>query len=325
MLGVAGRINTDYVMYLTTPLKRGEKQTASSMEKYLGGSGANAAVAAARYLGSKKVYMVGAVGDDEDGYEQLGSLRREGIITDLIKILNAPTGRSYILVEPSGASTIISVPGANAELRLEHISDVLNTYIKKTKGFIIMNPPKDIVSYISQKADEMKYLYFLDPGRGWINNMHELSYYLPKSTEAYYMPNEVEFLEVIGSYDALEGALLFMEKFTNVSLIIKRGEKGSILIEPGRGNIVRIKALKLEDLGLRIINTAGCGDVFTGVFAAAKISGHSNIEALKLATIASGVKAAKPSARDSLHYTELMDIYERIERLGMLIIDEISI
>lgn len=312
-------------MYLSTPLKRGEKQTASKMEKYLGGSGANAAVAATRYLGSKKVYMVGAVGDDEDGYEQLGSLKREGIMIDLIKILNAPTGRSYVLVEPNGTSTIISVPGANAELKLEHILDTLNNYIRKTKGFIVMNPPKDIAGYITQKADELGYLYFLDPSRSWVANIEELSYYLPKSTEAYYMPNEVEFLEVIGSYDTLEGALLFMERFTNVSLIIKRGEKGSILIESSRGSLVRVKALSLENLGLKIINTAGCGDVFTGVFAAARISGLPNIESLKLATIASGMKAAKPSARDSPHYTELIEVYEKVEKLGILTVDEISI
>ena len=80
---VIGSINMDLVTRASKFPRAGETLLGNSFHRFMGGKGANQAIAAAR-LGAD-VCIVGAVGDDDFGYEMTTNLCREGIFTEHIQ------------------------------------------------------------------------------------------------------------------------------------------------------------------------------------------------------------------------------------------------
>ena len=109
-LTVVGSINLDLVARVERLPRAGETLTAAGFVRVPGGKGANQAVAAAR-LGAH-VRMVGAVGDDALAAEALAGLLEAGIELDLRRV--GSTGLALILVDDTGETQIVVVPGANA-------------------------------------------------------------------------------------------------------------------------------------------------------------------------------------------------------------------
>ena len=103
---VVGSINSDWVVPLTRMPLGGETLEASPIQYYAGGKGANQAVAAAR-MGAC-VRLMGRVGDDRHGQQQLETLNQEGILTSLVGVDDkCSTGTAIILVEPQGQNRIL--------------------------------------------------------------------------------------------------------------------------------------------------------------------------------------------------------------------------
>ncbi len=92
----------------------GETLLGSGFQRFMGGKGANQAVAAAR-LGAE-VQMIGAIGEDDFGRELLANLQHEGVNTEAVKVLPAlPSGIANITVA-EGDNHIIVV----SERRFRH-------------------------------------------------------------------------------------------------------------------------------------------------------------------------------------------------------------
>jgi ribokinase len=70
-------------------------------------------------------------------------------------------------------------------------------------------------------------------------------------------------------------------------------------------------APSLERLGLKVVNTVGCGDAFLGAFVAAKSEGKSDEEAIVWANAAGSFKATRMETRGSPKRNELDDIMKR--------------
>lgn len=117
---VIGSINMDLVTRAVRFPEVGETLLGNGFARFMGGKGANQAVAAAR-LGAD-VALVGAVGDDDFGHELLAGLQREGVDTTAVKILpNSNTGLANITVAQAD-NHIIVVSGANFELSVADIT-----------------------------------------------------------------------------------------------------------------------------------------------------------------------------------------------------------
>ena len=93
---VFGGINMDLFAYIPRSTREGETITASSIEFYLGGKGANQAVAASR-LGAE-VAFVGTVGKDEFGEKLIRMISSENIDTSLINSKAGQSGTALINV-----------------------------------------------------------------------------------------------------------------------------------------------------------------------------------------------------------------------------------
>lgn len=110
-IAVLGSTNMDLVAYVARAPEPGETVTGREFRTVPGGKGANQAVAAARAGGD--VTMIGAVGDDAYGAQLRAGLEHAGLDTDLLHTAEGPSGIAHIVVDDTGANSIVVVPGAN--------------------------------------------------------------------------------------------------------------------------------------------------------------------------------------------------------------------
>ena len=112
----------DLVVYSSVLPREGETVFGNSFETFLGGKGANQAVAASR-LGSK-VSFIGKVGTDSFGQILKEKLASENIDTSLLSVHEGESGVAMINVfESNSQNQIIVVPGANAHTKASQITD----------------------------------------------------------------------------------------------------------------------------------------------------------------------------------------------------------
>jgi sugar/nucleoside kinase (ribokinase family) len=102
-------------------------------------------------------------------------------------------------------------------------------------------------------------------------------------------------------------------------IVLKLGAQGAVMLEPASGTATEIPALPLRELGLNVINTVGCGDVFAGVFAAYYVMGSSLEQSLIMANIAAGLNAARPETRGSPDRATLEATERQFHNLGFTV------
>jgi ribokinase len=100
---VVGAVNVDVVSTDELP-GPGQTVVGASAERYGGGKGANAAVAAAG--AGAEVRYCGAVGRDDAGSGAVAELRTEGIdVTDVATLDGVSTGTALIVVDRKGEAS----------------------------------------------------------------------------------------------------------------------------------------------------------------------------------------------------------------------------
>jgi sugar/nucleoside kinase (ribokinase family) len=107
-------------------------------------------------------------------------------------------------------------------------------------------------------------------------------------------------------------------RFSNRA-VFKLGAQGVVMVAAGSGTAIEVPALPLRKLGLNVVNTVGCGDVFAGVFAAYHVLGASLQESLVMASAAAGINATRPETRGSPDRATLEEIAGRSRRLGFAV------
>lgn len=91
------------------------------------------------------------------------------------------------------------------------------------------------------------------------------------------------------------------------------------MLEPASGTVIEVPAVPLKKLGLNVVNTVGCGDVFAGVFAAYHVLGANLQESLIMASAAAGLNATRPETRGSPDRANLEEVANRSRNLGFVL------
>lgn len=298
---VAGSLNYDIMFFVDRFAP--PKVKVKALARYLGGSGGNAATAAARFLGTRgTVIMFGAVGNDDIGRKHLSALRNEGVDTSFIVIKEGvESGQAFVAVNPSGETAIYSYYGANEALSNADMQPLINSGIKPTAA-LIMNPPIEVAEAIAGWARDQSAMVVWDPGslshegidklRGIIHRVDIIA------------PNKDELLSMTQATSVEEGVRILRKVNPELLVLSKEGIKGSRLFMKDRVLVVR--GIPTERLGLRTRSTSGCGDTYVGVFTAAISVGYDFIDAMVLATCAATINASKEEPRGSPTYVELM-------------------
>jgi len=294
----------------------GEEITIKHITRVSGGTGGNVAVAAARILGAKKVALIGALGKDDIARQQIAALEDEGVVTEGIDhIAGVESGQAYILVDQTGENVIASHLGANARLGLGHLNKVqVKQQLQECRGIVLTDPPLEVVEELIKLAKRRDVPVLWDPGILIGPNLEALLS-LAREAEVFFL-NETEASALLGT-DELNASL---QKLKELGLgnhaVLKLGAQGAAMLEPASGTVTQIPALPLKKLGLNVVNTVGCGDVFAGVFAAYHVKGSSLAQSLVMASAAASLNATKSETRGSPDRANLEEVANRSQKIG---------
>ena len=318
-LVVCGAINWDISCFVERLPMPGEEITIKHITRVSGGTGGNIAVAAARILGAKEVALIGALGKDDIARQQIAALEDEGVVTEGIEhIAGVESGQAYILVEQTGENVIASHLGANARLGLAHLNKAqVKQQLQECRGIVLTDPHLEVAEELIKLAKRRDVPVLWDPGI-LIGPNPEALQSLAKQAEVLFL-NETEASALLGT-DELNASLQKLKELgLGNHVVLKLGAQGAAILEPASGTVTQIPALPLKKLGLNVVNTVGCGDVFAGVFAAYHVMGSSLAQSLVMASAAAGLNATRPETRGSPDRAILEATEQQCRDLGFTI------
>jgi ribokinase len=318
-LVVCGAINWDISCFVERLPVPGEEVIIKRITRVSGGTGGNIAVAAARILGAKEVALIGALGRDDIARQQIAALEDEGVITEEIQyVKREESGQAYILIDQTGENVIASYLGANARLGWEHLRKAgLKGQLQECRGIVLTDPPLEVAKELIDVAKRRDVPVLWDPGV-LIEADRKALQSLAKEAKVLFL-NETEASALLGT-DELNMSLQRLQElgFGN-HVVLKLGARGAAMLEPASGMVAQVSALPLKKLGLTVVSTVGCGDVFAGVFAAYYIMGGSLDQSLLMASAAAGLNATRPETRGSPDRVNLEKVAKRSRKLGFVV------
>ena len=272
-LVVCGAINWDISCFVERLPVPGEKVIIKQITRVSGGTGGNVAVAAARILGANEVALIGALGKDDIARQQIDILEDEGVITEGVhQIVGEESGQAYILIDQAGENVIANHLGANARLGREHLNKTqVKQQLQECRGIVLTDPPLEVAEELINLAKRRGVPVLWDPGI-LVDRDREKLQSLAREAEVLFL-NETETSALLGTAE-LNMSLQRLKKlgFHN-NVVLKLGAQGAVMLEMASGTVIEVPALPLKKLGLNVVNTVGCGDVFAGVFAAYHVMG----------------------------------------------------
>jgi ribokinase len=302
---VVGGINWDINLFVESFPRSGEEIVVREITRVPGGKAGNAAVAAARLLGPKQAAIIGGLGNDSVGADQVRIFKEEGVDTSGLKFVDGvESGHAYVVIDSKGENIIHTHFGANAEIHPADLDEPAQRELVQNASVIsIMNPPFETALTLAQEARRLAKRIVWDPG--------VKSRLGPKGSEEllrnvdYVIANESELELLTGASQPGAAAAKLMKVNGALRVVAKLGAKGSIMY--GRHDQLVSKALDLESRGMKAVNTVGCGDAFLGAFVAALSEGRTENEALSWGNVAGGLNATRRETRGSPNRETLME------------------
>jgi ribokinase len=273
-----GNINIDLSFFVERTPGPDSEIFASDFSLFSGGSASNIAVGVAR-LGLKSG-IVGCVGGDSLGAYAVRALQREGVSTDLVKVIPGKrTGAVCVLVEVNGSRRMVAYRGAN--LNLQEIVDDMGNIAPRVLQ--VSNVSRDLWTRIKGgiAAKKGKMLVSLDPG----GSSRELAADDLVGLDLLLL-NEKE-CGMITRKSLKEGSKALKGRVNTV--VIKRGKRGCLVLSEEGWEEMPAFAVDIQD-------PTGAGDAFDAGFIAGVVSGKSSSEAALWGSAAAAMKIRKKGA-----------------------------
>ena len=287
---VFGGVNLDQVVYLSRPPKEGETLEGENIETFLGGKGANQAVALSR-LGAS-VSFVGNVGRDSFGEELTASLSSEGIDLSMLGSVNEKTGTALINVFENSENQIIYIPGANK----------LTSHKQVTPESL--ETANIIVSQMEVNPKEVEQLFANSKNKNCINILNLAPFKQPSNSLIAHTDilvfNELEFslftrldTSIPLELDSLKEKLENLKLNHKLSLIVTLGERGLVYYENHKMDYI-------EAVKVNAVDTVGSGDCFVGALSYSLLQGRSLEESCEFANKSAALSVTKKGAATSM-------------------------
>lgn len=277
---VIGSASIDLVVQTEILPEAGETVMGKSFFTNPGGKGANQAVAAARL--SNEVYMIGAVGDDDNGKQILSNLEQNNVNTTYMDIIeNEKSGTAHITLFDDD-NRIIVVPAANNYVTAESVLPKLENF---SAGDIIVmqheipeSTIKDVVDYAIDH--DMKVILNPAPYRKLANTIiDKVTWLTPNETESELLfDNQVD--------DALKA---YPHK-----LIVTKGASGAMYYSDSQQLV--------ESYKKQVVDTTGAGDTFNGALAVALIENKPLEQAVAFANLVGSYSVTGLGAQSAMPY-----------------------
>lgn len=295
---VAGSLNMDLVTSVARLPAEGETLLGTEFASFPGGKGANQAVCAARLGGA--VRLIGRLGQDQFGEELQHAMEASGVDTSCLRHVSGASGIAAITVTPSGANSIVVVPGANAALAPadldEHRAELADSSLILSQ----LEIPLGTVEHLAELAEHLAIPFVLDPAPARA---------LPSTLlrrVTWLTPNEAETCALLAHLgppcagDALEehslaatAKRLLAAGAKNVAL--KLGARGVFLLGEA------VAATLIPAPRVHAVDTTAAGDAFNGGFAYALAQANLDpVRAARFACAVAAVSVTRPGAGPSM-------------------------
>jgi len=282
---IVGSINKDVIMQVERHPKPGETLTAVAVSSAFGGKGANQAVAAAR-LGAE-VTIIGAVGEDPTGDEQIEHFQNEGIRTDAIMRCSESSGVAYITVDTAGENSIILYPGANHQITVEWV-EKNSSYIEDADVMLLqLEIPVEVSLAAAEIADKSDTIIIFNPAP-----VHQIPDRLFQLTDII-TPNETELALLAEEEDPGKAEMILLSKGVK-SVLATMGADGSRYRDAeNQFSLPTYSSVKVAD-------TTAAGDSFNAAVAYSVGSGDDITDAIAFATAEGSITVSRFGAQTSL-------------------------
>jgi len=297
---VVGSFMYDLVATAPRRPKTGETLIGDSFGMFLGGKGANQAIAASR--AGAIVSMVGRLGNDLFGDQFLEKFSTEVINTDfVIQDTENGTGVGMPLIDASGDNSIVIIPQANMALSFENIDQAESSIADSDVLVLQCEVPMEANQRAAEIANKTDTLVILNPAPAC-----EIPDALLSLVDII-TPNESETEILTGmptetDNQAIEAAHLLLSKGIE-TVILTLGSRGSFLLTKKMEKL--IPAFSVE-----VVDTTAAGDAFCGALAASLAHGINIEKSVKIANAAGALAVTKLGAEPSLPSREEIQIIQ---------------
>ncbi|HSW97821.1 MAG TPA: ribokinase [Candidatus Saccharimonadales bacterium] len=282
---IVGSANIDIVVEVKAFPKIGQTLQGKNFNTFLGGKGANQAVAAAR-LGAE-VTFIGCVGRDSFGEKILKSLKKEGIKTKIVQKGSSPTGTAIVTINEHADNQILVIPGANFALTKEFTESALESINKPEVLLLQLEVPLEIVTAAAIWGKKHGLLVILNPAPAPLSPLPKI---LLDNID-YIIPNEIESYTITGESLPLAAAKkLKTQGIPNI--IITLSDKGALSYN-GSPEFV-------PPFSVSAIDPTAAGDAFVSGVSIATFQKKSLKEAVTYANAIGALTATKLGAQPSL-------------------------
>lgn len=287
---VLGSINIDMVMKTERFPRLGETILGSTINYFMGGKGANQAVACTR--AGSEVVLFASVGNDAFGGKAFKHLRDEGINTSYISVeKNVSTGIASIYSMNSD-NAIVVLPGAN--MHLQQITKLSATINSEDIFLTQLEIPLETVEKGLLSARKVSATTILNPAPFNKKIMKFIG------LVDIITPNETEFEEMVGyaiHTSEIETEMIKWSEKYDTKLIVTRGSRGVSYVE-------NQKVISIPTINVEVADTTGAGDTFNGVLAALLAEKSKFHESVRLASACASISTTKVGAQTGMPYKQ---------------------
>lgn len=264
---VVGSCNIDLVTRTARFPHAGEHLIASDFGTYLGGKGANQAVAARR--AGATVRMVARVGRDAFAEHITSALASDGIdVGGIGRDHDSPTGNASIWLDASGENQILVFPGANATLGKSEAMQSLGDLDVGDVVLMQLEVPMATVLHVARlaRAHGASVVLNAAPAAPLPDELrHLVDVLVVNETEAATLAGGSAPAEALRTLASQGFGAVVITLGRDGCLVTKSGDVASDLVPPFMAN--------------GVVDATGAGDAFCGAFAARLAAGDSIREA----------------------------------------------
>ncbi len=263
-------------------------------EKICPGGAANVALNIASLGGS--VYLLGLIGEDEEGSQLSAELNRGKIISHLTTI---PEKKTITKLRVLSFNQQLIRLDFEDRFTKEHSLSLLTAfekYLPQIDVVVLSDYGKGTITDpqpFIQAAKKHNRPILIDPKGKTLHDYRGATLITP---------NRKEFEAMVGPFDSenklVALARTAMQQNQIDHILVTRGDQGMSLI-PNNGNPIHLPAKARE-----VFDVTGAGDTVIGVFACTLASAHSYEQAMKFANLAAGITVGKLGAA-TVNFAEL--------------------
>ena len=288
---IVGSVHMDYTIYMDHLPREGETVIGTDFKRSPGGKGANQAVAVARLSG--KSYFASRVGADENGEILLNNLRRNNVSTEFVTVdKRTYTGIALIFTDAKGQNMIAVASGTDAKVSCRDVDKAFRGLGSVSCLLTQLEIPMKTVTYAIRKAKKSGVLTILNPAP-YRPLPEDIFQYIDFIT-----PNRVELaalakVDTVKSLTDVEKASRKLIKKGVGAVIVTLGEEGAYIVSMSLSK-------KIPSFKIKVVDTVGAGDAFSGGLAYALVNGMDLKDAVRFANAAAAVSCTKYGAQASM-------------------------